>query len=106
MRSGWFENINNHREDAMEQTQAYQEAKEFIERKIKFYRHIAVFVIINTTLVVMNLLRSPENMWSLWVIFGWGIALAFQAAKIYLPMPGEATKQHMIEEEMQKRQNR
>lgn len=88
----------------MEETQAYQDAKQIVERKLKFYRHLAVFVIVNGALLVMNLLHSPDRLWSLWATFGWGIALAFQAAKVYLPAPGEAAKQRMIEEEMKKRQ--
>lgn len=89
----------------MEATDAYKDAKEHVERKIRFYRHVAVFAVLGTALVVMNVARSPDRLWSLWVLFGWGVVLAIKAAKVYLPMPGEATKQRMIEAEMKKRQN-
>ena len=88
----------------MEETQAYKDAKEQVESKIRFYRHVAVFAVLGTALVLMNLARSPDRMWSLWVLFGWGIALVFKAARVYMPMPGEAMKLRMIETEMKKRQ--
>jgi hypothetical protein len=50
------------------------------------YIHLAAFVVVNALLVAINLLASPEHLWFLWPLFGWGLGLLLHAGLIrFLP---------------------
>lgn len=44
-----------------------------------FLGHFWTYVSVNLGLVVMNLVSSPQSMWAIWPIMGWGIGLASHA---------------------------
>ena len=53
-------------------------------RKVKkFYMHLFRFVIIVSLLFVINILTSPNYIWALWVLLGWGIGITFHALKVF-----------------------
>ena len=41
-----------------------------------FLIHLTVFIVVIVGLAALNLIRNPAHLWFLWVLFGWGIALA------------------------------
>jgi hypothetical protein len=41
-----------------------------------FLIHLTVFIFVIVGLAALNLLRNPAHPWFLWVLFGWGIAIA------------------------------
>jgi hypothetical protein len=41
-----------------------------------FLIHLTVFIVVIVGLAALNLLRNPAHPWFLWVLFGWGIAIA------------------------------
>lgn len=49
-----------------------------------FYRHAVVFGLVNTGLAVFNLLTSPDELWFIYTLFGWGIGLAWHGCKVIL----------------------
>jgi hypothetical protein len=42
-----------------------------------FLSHLVAYVIINVFLAFINLYISPQIVWFIWSLFGWGIGLAF-----------------------------
>jgi len=42
------------------------------------------FIVINIFLIVINLITNYENLWFLYVLFGWGIFFSFKKYKKYL----------------------
>jgi hypothetical protein len=42
-----------------------------------FLIHLAVFIAVIVGLAALNLSKNPTHLWFLWVLFAWGIALAF-----------------------------
>jgi hypothetical protein len=44
-----------------------------------FYHHAAVFVLVNSLLVAIDLLGSPDRLWFHWPLMGWGVWLALHA---------------------------
>ncbi len=54
-----------------------------VRRERRFYRNLITFAVIIAFLAFINLMTSPENLWFLWVLGGWGIAIAFQAANVF-----------------------
>jgi hypothetical protein len=56
----------------------YTAARKHVREVKGFYTHLAVFVIINAFLFVMDLLTGP-GWWFQWVVWSWGIGLAIHA---------------------------
>ena len=59
------------------------EAKKKVERIKKFYAHLTTFIMVNSFLIMLNLLTEPSFMWSLIPLFAWGIGLASDAMKTF-----------------------
>jgi hypothetical protein len=53
------------------------EMKDFIE-------HLTAYLIVNGSLMVLNVVTSPGSLWFLWIAFFWGIGLAFHAVDVFM----------------------
>lgn len=51
-------------------------AAEHVDALMGFYVHLAVFVIVNALLVLINWMASPGDWWVQWPLLGWGIGVA------------------------------
>ncbi|MEM0341137.1 MAG: 2TM domain-containing protein [Desulfurococcus sp.] len=58
--------------DAWKELEVKKARRDFID-------HLAAYVIINLFLVFINLWTSPEQIWFVWPLTGWGIESAFHA---------------------------
>ena len=61
-------------------------AKMRIEEIKSFYVHTGIYVIVNSALVVINVLWENEVMWSLWTILGWGLGLFIHGLCVFGPV--------------------
>jgi hypothetical protein len=61
----------------------YQKAKERVEAIKGLYIHLTVYVIVNLILFSINMIVSPDGLWFLWPLTGWGIGLAFHALTVF-----------------------
>jgi hypothetical protein len=52
-----------------------RKARKQVRAERDFYVHLATYLMVNGVLVAMNLLSSPEYLWAIWPILGWGIGL-------------------------------
>ena len=52
--------------------------------EIRFRKQAVLFAVVIPALTVLNLVTSPHELWFQWPLFGWGLALAVQAARLYL----------------------
>ncbi|QHT67713.1 2TM domain-containing protein [Rhodocytophaga rosea] len=89
-----------------ETPETYKRAHRHVKKRLNFYRNLIAFVIINTALIVINLLTSPDHLWFYWPLLGWGIGLAFQAFSTFSsfsPIAGE-WEERKIKEYMEKNQ--
>ena len=86
----------------MEKDEAYRRARRTVDAKIGFYIHLAVYVVVNILLVAINLTHSPQYLWFLWPLFGWGIGIFFHALGVFVFRSGLAVKERMIEREAEK----
>ena len=59
-----------------------------LEMLLGFSMHLSLYVIFNLLLITLNVLeyrRSPQTgFWSLWIVLGWGIGMAFHFLWVYL----------------------
>lgn len=61
------------------------EAFEYVRRLRRFYQHCLRYVLVNAILVAVNLVHTPERLWVLWVIGGWGLGLLLHAFCVFGP---------------------
>lgn len=90
----------------MDEQEMYQRAKESAESKIRFYIHLAVFLGVNCLLMVINLKTSPQSLWFLWPLFGWGIGVILHGLTVLDVFNFSAAKKRLIEKELAKEKYR
>ena len=86
----------------MENQEAYQRAEKRVEAKLGFYIHLTVYLVVNTALIIINTSTSPEYVWFIWPLLGWGIGLFFHGMGVFVFSGGDSVKEKMIEKEMKK----
>ena len=68
----------------MTQTNEYVKARERAEAKYRFFVHAGVYTAVMVLLVVINLLTSPQVVWFVWPLIGWGFAVALHGVRVFL----------------------
>ena len=71
--------------------------------------HTFIYLAVNAFLITINLTRTPENLWSVWPVIGWGLGLAFHAwlayrAVVRKTLERYATEQRILTEMQLERQ--
>ena len=84
----------------MSEEEVHEQARKRVEAKIGFYIHLAVYVCVNALLVGVNLTVSPDALWVVWPMLGWGIGLLFHGLAVFLFSSGGKIKKRMIEREI------
>jgi hypothetical protein len=79
-----------------------EKAEKRVRQRIELLRHIGTYVIINGFLVIVWALTGAGYPWFLWVMAGWGIGLAFHIIGYAAGYRGEATKDRMVQKEMER----
>lgn len=78
----------------------YEEAKKRVEERKGFYSHLAAYVIVNATLILIWAFAGGGGYpWFFWVLGGWGIGLLFHFLGVFV-FP--RTDQPAIQREMEK----
>jgi hypothetical protein len=85
-----------------EQEIGYLKAEERVAELRDFYRHLGVYVIVNLGLFFINMVASPEALWFIWPLMGWGIAVALHALRVFVKAPGASWEEKKIAELMEK----
>ena len=86
----------------MDEQAKYQEAKKRVEEIKGFYFHLISYIVVNAVLVVINLLTSPEYLWFIWPIIGWGVGLLIHAFTVFGNVMGKDWEERKIKEIMEK----
>ncbi|MFZ0545024.1 MAG: 2TM domain-containing protein, partial [Candidatus Promineifilaceae bacterium] len=80
----------------------YERARESVEARLEFYRHLAIYVGVNVLLIIINLITSPDSLWFVWPLLGWGIGIVVHAVRVFVVPTGSSLKARMIEQEIEK----
>jgi hypothetical protein len=64
-------------------------AERRVDARRGFWTHATVYVIVNTALVVLNLMTTRHYLWVVWPVFGWGVGLAAHAWSVFGGFPGD-----------------
>jgi hypothetical protein len=62
----------------------YRRAKRRVGAMRGFYIHLMVYVLVNTGLIVLNMLLPHGGWWWQWTAFGWGIGLVAHATSVFV----------------------
>ncbi len=79
-------------------------AEKRVDNKIKFYRNLAAYIIVNAMLFVINWYFTPEFWWVAFPLFFWGIGVLkdFLTAFVFVNFDNESYRERKIQEEMEK----
>ncbi|WP_407374596.1 2TM domain-containing protein [Methanobrevibacter sp.] len=83
-------------------------AEQRVDKKIKFYRNLKAYIIVNAILAIINGLFSPDFWWVLFPVFFWGIGVISDFLKAYVfidNFDSEDYRERKIQEEMEKLRN-
>lgn len=86
----------------MDEDRLRKQARKRVDSKLRFNKHFQIYIVVNVVLAVINLLTSPGYLWFLWVLGGWGIAIALDGWRIHGPQGDPGKRERMIEEEMRR----
>jgi hypothetical protein len=65
----------------------YVKAQKRVEDLKGFYGNLTAYSIVNTALIILNLVLSPKHLWFLFPLLGWGIGVAIHAMSVFNYMP-------------------
>ena len=89
-------------ERAMENQGRRAEAPKAVKAKMGLYIHLLVYVLVNAGLIALNLGTSPERIWFIWPLVGWGIGVLLHALLVFVIPTGPGLREWMIAREMKK----
>lgn len=81
----------------------YQKAKKQVEEIKGFYSHLAVYILVMGLLVFINLKYTPEHLWFIYSMAGWGLGVLGHASKVFnwLPFMGKSWEERKIQQFME-----
>ncbi len=86
----------------MENNAAYKRARKKVEAKVGFYIHLGVYLAVCVMLVIINASASPDYVWVIWPVMGWGIGLLFHALMVFVFYGRSPVTEQMIEKELRR----
>lgn len=91
----------------MDADKRYERAKKRVEELKSFYIHLAVYITVNIALFILNMLTSPNDLWFVFPLLGWGIGLSVHFVVVILGGKwGSKWEDKKIKELMEKDENK
>ena len=66
-----------------EENNKYQRAKEKVGALKIFYLDLVVFVSVNLFLFLLNIIFTPDNLWFIWPLMGYGFGIIVHAILVF-----------------------
>lgn len=86
----------------------YLKAKKKVEEIKGFYASLTAYIVVNTVLIIINIATSPDKIWFIWPLLGWGMGVLFHGMKVfnYSPFLGKNWEERKMQEFLnQEKQN-
>ncbi|MBK8601114.1 MAG: 2TM domain-containing protein [Flavobacterium sp.] len=95
-------------ENSNSEYERYQKAKKQVNEIKGFYGHLTSYVIVLAILIYINLKYTPEYLWFIWTMFGWGIGLFFHAVRVFdwFPFLNKDWEERKIKQFMDEEKNK
>lgn len=65
-----------------EQEAIQNQQRLYTRKRREFKAHVLVYLVVNSFLILLNLLTCPKDFWAIYPITGWGIGLASHGWKV------------------------
>lgn len=65
----------------------YYQAQKKVEGIKKFYQHLTVYLLCNPIVIAVNLMTSPEFLWCIFSVIGWGIPVGLHGLTAFNKLP-------------------
>jgi len=81
----------------------YQIAKKQVQEIKGFYSHLFVYILVMGLLVFINLKYTPEHLWFIYSMAGWGLGVLGHASKVFnwVPFMGNDWEERKIQQFME-----
>ena len=86
----------------MKNQEAYTNAKRKIEARMSFFTHLAVYLVVMTLLIILNVTVNGDYFWAKWPMIGWGSGVIVHGLRTFVFDSKSSLKERLIEKEMQK----
>lgn len=90
----------------MSQTKDHERARARAKAKYWFGVHFVVYAVVMSLLLAINLISSPETLWFVWPLLGWGLAILLHAASVFLGGGEDAIIDAMTARELRKSESK
>lgn len=82
----------------------YLKAESRIQRKLEFYKHFAIYCIVNILLAIVNYILTPNEWWFSTVTIFWGVGLVIHFISVFGlgGLFNDEWREKKINEEMEK----
>lgn len=80
-------------------------ARSRVRRKLGFYVHAAVYVVVNLGLWAIASLGG-RGAWNVWPLAGWGLGLAIHGLVTFISLRGDGLRERMIASEVERLRRR
>ena len=91
----------------MDADKRYERAKKRVEELKSLYIHLVVYITVNIALFILNMLTSPNELWFVFPLLGWGIGLSVHFVVVILGGKwGSKWEDKKIKELMEKDENK
>ena len=86
----------------MTQPDAYAKARERATAKYRFFVHAGIYVAVMVLLVFINLVTSPQAIWFVWPLIGWGFAVVLHGVRVFLLADKNVVIEKLTERELRR----
>jgi len=80
-------------------------ARRRVARKMGFYIHLTVFVLVNAGMFAINSMTGGYR-WSVWPLWGWGLGLLIHGVVTFMSLQGDGLRDRMVRDEMERLRKR
>lgn len=82
----------------------YLKAQKKVDDLKGFYGNLSSYILVNSGLIILNLVTSPTNLWFFYPLLGWGLGVALHAMSVfnYMPFLNRDWEENKIRELMNK----
>ena len=86
----------------------YQKAKKRVQEIKGFYSHLASYILVMIVLIFINLRYSPQYLWFVWTLLGWGIGVFIHAVMVFniFPFIGRDWEEKKIKQFMEEEKSK
>jgi len=89
-----------------DEKKALRRAKAIVWSKFSFYIHLVIYVLVNILLASINLMTSPDFLWFIFPVLGWGLGLAIHGIVAFAVSDLIGARSSMLEKELEKQRRR